>query len=266
MLQAAIARNDHFCSTTIDVETTDAHSNDSGAEKNAYRPNANTNELMINYITKFSKQLHQDTVQCVLSSFVAAVHSLEQHMVKMEHLQQFTVERDQNIPMLQWLNSFKENLPNWFNQRLLDNKLTCSGLTQSQIDAVTHHGFDQLLTASPADLRLQMQTQHSFDQALMQFKSMLMNAGFRTKHDLEKLPIARELFRSNPVNLSTLIGPIVCKLANNSSINWVFYRLFHTEIFTRLPEMYQSWEKNLRNYHGMLRTHDSLRTGSQPGH
>ena len=119
MLQAAIARNDHFCSTTIDVETTDAHSNDSGAEKNAYRPNANTNELMINYITKFSKQLHQDTVQCVLSSFVAAVHSLEQHMVKMEHLQQFTVERDQNIPMLQWLNSFKENLPNWFNQRLL---------------------------------------------------------------------------------------------------------------------------------------------------
>jgi hypothetical protein len=249
MLQAAIARNDHFNASNINVDTLERHTGDNSSEKNAPPPNANTNDLLVNYITKFSKQLRHDTVQCVLVSFIAAVQQLEQHVVKMEE-----GETDQNMAMLNWLNKFKENLPNWFNQRLIDNKLTCSGLTQTNIDAVTHHGFDQLLTAGPADLALQLQTQQNFDQALLQFKSMLMNAGFRTKSDLEKLPIASEVFRSNPVNLSTLIGPIINKLDGKSSTNWIFYRLFHTEIYARLPELYQSWQKNLRNYHRMLRT------------
>ncbi len=219
---------------------------DTAIEKNARSANFDTNEIMLNYITTFLNNLRNDTVQCVLDSFLAALQQLEDLI---------EIEDNQTVQILKRLNGFKETLPRWFNQRLIDSKMTCSGLNQAQIDAVTNFGLDQLLTANAADLALQMQTQQSFDRALVQFKSMLVNSGFGTKTNLGKLPISRELYCTNPVNLSTLINPIITKLANSQPITWTFYRLLHKELYTRLPDLYKAWEKSLRNYHSMICNH-----------
>lgn len=245
MLPATAVRHQHFEASAMDAQQPDSRNTDD----KIYSTNISHNALLSNYLTKFSQNLQQDTVECVLASFVAALQKLEQKLTQMEEA---TIEKELCMDMLGRLNHFRENLPDWFNQRLSDKKLNCHGLTQANIDGVTHHGFDHLLTASTEDLTLHMQTQQSFDQALLQFKYMLVNAGFRTKNDLVKLPIARELFRSNPVNLSALISPIINKFTGQSSINWIFYRLFHTELYSRLPAIYQGWQKNLRNYHDML--------------
>jgi hypothetical protein len=235
MLQTANARTSDFFSAATEQNN---------PEKSPKFRNFETQELMVNYITKFSHSMREDTVQCVLDSFIDAVQQLEN-----------TIEMHSSdlVQMIKRLHGFKEALPNWLNQRLLDTHIACTGINHEQIDAVTNHGLDQLLTATEKDLELQMQMQQSFDQSLQNFKSMLVNSGFRTKADLEKLPIAQELYRTNPANLSKLMTPMIDRLVNNKAMDWIFYRLLHTALYNRLPALYKSWEKNLRNYHGMMR-------------
>lgn len=212
-----------------------------------------TQELMLSYIAQFLKTLRSSSVDCVFQSYTQAL----QQLASLPHTSVMLrgIDAEEVELIVHRLLSFSEKMSDWFSMRLADSKLNCCGLTHDHIDAVTNRGLDQLLTASEADLALQMDMQQSFDVALQQFKSMLINAGFRTETDLLKLPIARDLYRTNPVNLSKLLLPIVDKLAEKKPIDWIFYRLLHTSLYHRLPELYKSWEKSLRNYHSMLRTY-----------